>query len=36
MYKDNPIKSNSRTRKEAIKLAEKVRRKWEKEAGMIA
>ena len=32
MYKDNPTRKNSRTRKEAIKLAEKVRRQWEKEA----
>lgn len=35
MYNDNPKRSTSRTRKEAIKLAERVRRKWEKEAGMV-
>ncbi|OUV22107.1 MAG: hypothetical protein CBC55_04755 [Gammaproteobacteria bacterium TMED95] len=34
MYKDNPTRKNSRTRTEAIKLAEKARRQWEKEAAI--
>jgi len=35
MYKDNPTSARSRTRKEAIKCAVKVRKKWEKELGMV-
>lgn len=34
-FKDNPTRVNSRTREQAIKLAEKQRRKWEKEVGLI-
>ena len=35
MYKDNPTSARNRTRKEAIKCAEKVRKKWEKELKMV-
>ena len=36
MYKDNPTRANSRTREVAIKCAEKVRKDWEKELGMVS
>lgn len=35
MYKDNPTRAASRTRSEAIKCAEKVRKEWENEQGMV-